>query len=621
MLPDFLIIGAQKAGSTWVYDNLRSHPEVFLPARVELLHFNRPNCLEPGPMQAYAAHFRGARGFRRVGEKTPGYFWTRDPARSTTQPPPNHHPDIPGAVRTALGPETDLILSLRHPVERAISAYHHHARRKRVAPGAPFQETAQGLGILDIGFYGAHLAAWRARFAPERFLVLIFERDIMRDPRPGYRRLCDFLGIDQDFDPGTLGEASNAGRPREVAEDRIAFGIPGVAAIHPGDVRFLLDRYAPDIDRLRGLLDDPLEPWEAETARLEAFAARAPRRAPGASPAASSAPPDPPRQAAGDIPADPPPAGPVRAAPGAAPGPDAGATAAPASALPAHAAAHAPVSEPAPATAPVPASVSSSVSVRWERGPDGRRRTLLAHGLDAAPAVADALPVGTTFEAPARLSRMAVHGPCAIGAFSYTVDGHLYHSRIGRYCSIASGVNIGQFNHPTDWLSSNPFQYQGSFRIGTGRAFPFKAQYDGFRPGAAQVAAGRARLMRRTAIGNDVWIGFGAIVISGVTIGDGAVIGAGAVVTRDVPAYAIVAGVPARVVKYRFDEPTRTRLQRLAWWRFAVWDLAAVPFDDIKAAMETIERRAAAGRIRPYEPGLLHVTETGLESNPPAAVD
>jgi hypothetical protein len=175
--------------------------------------------------------FEGAEGFRRVGEKTPGYFWTRDPARSTTQPPPSHHPDIPGAVLTALGPETDLIVSLRHPVDRAISAYHHHALRKRIAPGASFQESAQSFGILDRGFYAAHLAAWRARYAPERLMVLLFERDIVGDARTGYRKLCTFVGVDALFDPGTLGEASNANRPRKAPEDRIDVGLPDVASI------------------------------------------------------------------------------------------------------------------------------------------------------------------------------------------------------------------------------------------------------------------------------------------------------------------------------------------------------------------------------------------------------
>jgi virginiamycin A acetyltransferase len=67
-------------------------------------------------------------------------------------------------------------------------------------------------------------------------------------------------------------------------------------------------------------------------------------------------------------------------------------------------------------------------------------------------------------------------------------------------------------------------------------------------------------------IGNDVWIGARSVVVSGVTIGDGAVIGAGAVVTSDIPPYAIVAGAPARVLKFRFPEAMRERLLELKWW-------------------------------------------------------
>lgn len=70
-------------------------------------------------------------------------------------------------------------------------------------------------------------------------------------------------------------------------------------------------------------------------------------------------------------------------------------------------------------------------------------------------------------------------------------------------------------------------------------------------------------------MGNDVWVGCNSVLISGVKVGDGAIIGAGAVVTKDIPPYAIVVGVPARVIKYRFDEEVRERLLQIKWWN---WD-------------------------------------------------
>jgi acetyltransferase-like isoleucine patch superfamily enzyme len=97
-----------------------------------------------------------------------------------------------------------------------------------------------------------------------------------------------------------------------------------------------------------------------------------------------------------------------------------------------------------------------------------------------------------------------------------------------------------------------------------------------------------------TVIGNDVYIGVGAIVLSGVTIGDGAVVGAGAVVAKSVPAYAVMVGNPARILRYRFDAPTRERLLALRWWE---WDHeaieAALPWfrRDIGSFLEEMERR------------------------------
>lgn len=124
---------------------------------------------------------------------------------------------------------------------------------------------------------------------------------------------------------------------------------------------------------------------------------------------------------------------------------------------------------------------------------------------------------------------------------------------IGAYCSIADGVQIflgGE--HRTDWVSTYPFSV--------------------FWP-SARTISGHPASKGCVIIGNDVWIGTEAVILSGVTIGDGAVIGARSVVTRDVPPYAVVAGNPARLVKRRFDEETVSKLLEIKWWE---WDNARI---------------------------------------------
>jgi len=181
--------------------------------------------------------------------------------------------------------------------------------------------------------------------------------------------------------------------------------------------------------------------------------------------------------------------------------------------------------------------------------------------------------------------------PTRVGAFTYFHDGSAVRMKsIGRYCSIADQVTIGDYEHPVEWLSSNPFQYNDqrfSFHP-AGRMERVPEEECDFR-GTAPV------------IGNDVWLGARVQVLRGVTIGDGAIAAAGAVVVKDVPPYAIVGGVPAKVIRYRFDEATIERLLRVRWWRFSPAQLEGVPTTDVQAALDEIERRIDAG-MEPYEP-------------------
>jgi acetyltransferase-like isoleucine patch superfamily enzyme len=136
------------------------------------------------------------------------------------------------------------------------------------------------------------------------------------------------------------------------------------------------------------------------------------------------------------------------------------------------------------------------------------------------------------------------------GCFNWhTVRGN---TRIGRYCSIADGVYILNANHPLRFRSTYPFY---------------------IIHGLEHV---EKRLIVRGSkdIGNDVWIGQNAIILPSVKrIGDGAVIGAGSRVTKDVPDFAIVAGNPARVIRYRFDNKTIDRLKEEKWWEKNIEEL------------------------------------------------
>ncbi|WOI35359.1 CatB-related O-acetyltransferase (plasmid) [Tritonibacter scottomollicae] len=208
------------------------------------------------------------------------------------------------------------------------------------------------------------------------------------------------------------------------------------------------------------------------------------------------------------------------------------------------------------------------------------------------------LPAHTVIEAPASLKWTQYEYQIELGAFSYQVSGYCFGAKIGRYCSFGEDVEIGRQNHPTTWVSTSPAFYLGDQIFDLDGGFTGAERYHNYK----FEFQGPATKARMTTIGNDVWIGHGAYISAGVTVGDGAIVAANAVVTKDVPPYAVVAGNPAQIKKWRVSPQYVTPLLRLKWWRYAPWQLAHLDPSNIQSFLSGLHHMKD---VEPFTPDII----------------
>lgn len=183
-----------------------------------------------------------------------------------------------------------------------------------------------------------------------------------------------------------------------------------------------------------------------------------------------------------------------------------------------------------------------------------------------------------------------IHGS-KIGRHSYVASARIVNTTIGTFCSIGPGVKIGGLGiHPTDCLSTHPAFY--STLMQSGKTFATTNLFEE---------------LKSNTVGNDVWIGARVLVLDGISIGDGAIVAAGAVVTKNVPPYSIVGGVPARLIRSRFGSAEIEFLLKWQWWNLPDGVLTQLSLRFCDASNLTLEKlvtlerdasEAALGKVK-----------------------
>jgi hypothetical protein len=209
---DFLIIGAQKCGTSWLHHQLRGHRDVFMPLDKDpALSFNND-----AEYRAFQQRFSHAALHQISGDANASYFWTRD----VGTPPASFNLDVSTSIAKYLGNHVKLIVLLKDPVMRTVSGYLHHIAHQSLSADCSILDAPSELGLVALSYYGRHLQHWLEDFPAAQICVL---------PSPSqqnkafiFDKLSVFLGVDREgFDSAAAEKTIFPGLHRQVREDGV----------------------------------------------------------------------------------------------------------------------------------------------------------------------------------------------------------------------------------------------------------------------------------------------------------------------------------------------------------------------------------------------------------------
>jgi virginiamycin A acetyltransferase len=230
-------------------------------------------------------------------------------------------------------------------------------------------------------------------------------------------------------------------------------------------------------------------------------------------------------------------------------------------------------------------------------------RALNQAGIFFAASVGPVLQDGALVKAPkgATIEPFSIFptGDICRAGFASFMGSHLGTlAQVGRYCSIGEDVHVFGQNHPMDRITTHAFTYKSN---------PVFNSPELPGPGITGIKRTRRGDRRLPVLEHDVWIGRGASLARDIRLGTGCVVGGGAVVVKDVPPYGIVAGNPAKLIRFRFTETQREKLLASRWWIYAMTQLGGLPFGNPDAFVDALADRIAKDALVPYKPEKIDV--------------